>query len=89
MLPQHLKHTAWYELQNGWDFYADEVAKVVQEPGYVLKLLGFDGELVAQMNCYHEDRFFEVYADVLIEIKKFNEEVIEEDNSTCPYWDWD
>ena len=89
MLPQHLKYTAWYELQNGWEFYVDEVAKIVREPGFVMDLYDFKGVLVASMTCRCEDHFYEVYFDVLSEIKKFNKGVKEVDNSVCPYWDWE
>ena len=89
MLSEHLKHTSWDQLHNGEEFHADEVAKIVHEAPYVLELFDFNNNLLARMRCSCEDHLLDMHYQVLHEVKKFNQGVVEEDNTVCPYWDWE
>jgi len=89
MLPEHLKHTSWFQLQNGADFHADEVKKIVNEKGNVLAIFDFNNNLLASLRCSSVDHLRDMHSQVLDEVRHFNKEVIEEDNTICPYWDWD
>jgi hypothetical protein len=89
MLPENLKHTSWFQLQNGAEFHADEVNKIVNDKGNILKIFDFDNNLLASMPCNSEDHLWHMRSQVLDEVRNFNKEVIEEDNTICPYMDWD
>lgn len=89
MLPDFQKHTSWFQLQNGAEFYADEVKKIVSERGNVLEIFDFNNNLLARMRCSCEDHLWDMHSQVLHEVRNFNKGVIEEDNTVCPYWDWD
>jgi len=89
MLPENLKHTSWVQLQNGAEFHADEVKRIVNERGNILEIFDFNNNLLASMRCSCEDHLWDMRSQVLYEVRHFNKEVIEEDNTICPYWDWD
>ncbi|GAA6170744.1 hypothetical protein NBRC116592_04140 [Colwellia sp. KU-HH00111] len=89
MLPQHLKHTSWDQLQNGTEYYLDEVEKIVLEPGYELKLYNINEVCIARMRCNGVYQLLYMYEEILHKVKNFNEGVIEIDNTVCPYTDWD
>lgn len=89
MLPEHLKHTSWDQLQNGDEFHLDEVEKIVLEPGYELKLYNFNGVCIAHMKCNGVYHLLHMYEETLDKVRNFNEEVIQVDNTICPYTDWD
>lgn len=89
MLPDYQKHTSWFQLQNGAEFHADEVKKIVSQRGNVLEIFDFNNNLLAKMRCSCEDHLWDMQSQVLHEVKNFNRGVIEVDNTVCPYWDWD
>jgi len=89
MLPENLKHTSWTQLQNGAEFHADEVNKVVNKKGNILEIFDFNNNLLASMRCNSKDHLWDMTSQVLDEVRNFNKGVIEEENTVCLFWDWD